>query len=304
MIYDRSYMRQDRGAPPAKHRSSMVTRLLIVTIGIFCLQHSVDVFFPSIRGHNYFLIEWFALSYPQIEDMKIWTLFSYALLHSTSGIFHILGNMLGLFFIGRILEPVIGARPLLLLYIFGALLGGVLFLLLHIDQNTVVVGASSSVMALLSLFCLMYPKERVTLLLFFVIPMNVQPKWILRLLLAYSLFGVVYYEFLAYESHLFAIAHSAHLGGILAGFLYHLWMQKVRRRSTQSNASAATTIEPPAWFKAKKKTASTQNYVVNRRASLANEVDRILDKINRSGFASLSTSEKATLETAKETLKS
>lgn len=302
MIYDRSYMRQERGAPQAQNRS-MVTNLLILTIGIYCLQQSIDVFFPSIRGQNYFLIEWFALSYPHMEDMKLWTILTYALLHSTSGLFHIIGNMLGLFFIGRILEPVIGARPLLVLYALGALLGGALFLLLHLNQNTVVVGASSSVLALLSLFCLLYPEEKVTLLLFFVIPMNVQPKWILRLLLAYTLFGVVYYELLAYESSLFAIAHSAHLGGILGGFLYYHWMQKKSRSTAQSGASLASSIEPPAWFQSKKNTGNTHNYVVNRRASLANEVDRILDKINKSGFASLNKAEKETLEAAKETLK-
>jgi hypothetical protein len=212
--------------------------------------------------------------------------------------------MLGLFFIGRILEPVIGARPLLILYALGALLGGALFLLLHLNQNTMVVGASSSVLALLSLFCLLYPEEKVTLLLFFFIPMNVQPKWILRLLLAYTLFGVVFYELLAYESSLFAIAHSAHLGGILGGFLYYRWMQKNSRSTAKSGgASQATSIEPPAWFQTKKKIADIDNYVVNRRTSLVNEVDRILDKINKSGFASLSKAEKETLEAAKETLK-
>lgn len=302
MIYDRSYMRQERGAPQA-HKRSMVTTLLILTISIYCLQQSIDVFFPSTRGQNYFLIEWFALSYPNIEDMKLWTICSYVLLHSTSSLLHIIGNMLGLFFIGRILEPIIGARPLLVLYSIGALLGGALFLLLHLNQNTVVVGASSSVLALLSLFCLLYPEERVTLLLFFVIPMNVQPKWILRLMLAYTLFGVVYYELLAYESSLFAIAHSAHLGGILGGFLYYRWIRKNSRRTPHSGASLATSIEPPAWFQSKNKTADTHNYVVNRRASLANEVDRILDKINKSGFASLNKVEKETLEAAKENLK-
>lgn len=302
MIYDRSYMRQDRGAPQAQARS-MVTNLLIVTIGIYCLQHSIHVLFPSLRGSNYFFIQWFALSYPQIEGLKLWTVFSYAFLHSTTSLLHIISNMLGLFFIGRIIEPIIGARQLLLLYIFGALLGGFLFLPLHFNQNTVVVGASSSVMALFSFFCLLYPAERVTLLLFFIIPINIQPKWILRILLAYSLFGVVYYEALGYESSFFAIAHSAHLGGVLAGFLYYRWMQRTSRQSAQSNTKISTSIEPPAWFQAKKSAAVSQNYVVNRRASLANEVDRILDKINKSGFGSLSSKEKVTLEEAKETLK-
>jgi membrane associated rhomboid family serine protease len=302
MIYDRSYMRQDRGAPQVQARS-MVTKLLTFTIGIYCLQQSIDVFFPSLRGYNYFFIEWFALSYPQIESLKLWTLFSYACLHSTTSLLHIASNMLGLFFIGRIIEPIIGARQLLVLYFLGALLGGILFLPLHIDQNTVVVGASSSVMALLSFFCLVYPEERVTLLLFFIIPINVQPKWILRTLLAYTMFGVVYYEALGYESSFFAIAHSAHLGGILAGFFYHRWMQRTSRQSAQPNTNLATSIEPPAWFQSKKSATVSQNYVVNRRASLANEVDRILDKINTSGFGSLSSAEKATLEEAKETLK-
>ena len=171
-------------------------------------------------------------------------------------------------------------------------------MLLHIGQNTVVVGASSSVLALLSLFCLLYPEKRVTLLLFFVIPINVKPKWILRVLVAYTLFGVIYYELLAYETSLFAIAHSAHLGGILAGFLYHLWMQKSSSSKANSKVSLRTSIEPPTWLKSKKKAKNPQSYIVNRSSPVAKEIDGILDKINKSGFASLSEAEKATLDAA------
>jgi hypothetical protein len=62
----------------------------------------------------------------------------------------------------------------------------------------------------------------------------------------------------------------------------------------------------PEWFKRRKKTAAQTSYQVNRPTAsnqdLQKEVDRILDKINASGFGSLNPDEKATLDRAKDTL--
>ena len=111
-------------------------------------------------------------------------------------------------------------------------------------------------------------------------------------------FGVVYYELLAYESSLFAIAHSAHLGGILAGFSTIAGCKKTAEAQLSQVQSLLTKIEPPAWFQSKRKRRHSQLRCQSPRL-LANEVDRILDKINKSGFASLNKAEKETLEAMK-----
>ena len=151
MLYDRPYMRQPQ-APHPTQRMPVVTLLLIITICVFVLQQLFNVLFPNpyLPGNeNAFMAQWFALSGENFRALKIWTLLSYSFLHSTQSLMHLIGNMLGLFFIGRILEPILGRHKFLLLYFSGAVCGGLLYLLLHFSGSTVVVGASAAVFALL-----------------------------------------------------------------------------------------------------------------------------------------------------------
>lgn len=303
MIYDRPYMR-DTSDFTSKN-TSMVTLLLVSTIAVFVLQQLLSVFFPGSGGReNYFLVNWFALNSTNFKELKVWTVFTYSFLHSTQGILHILGNMLGLFFIGRIIEPIIGRRDLLALYFGGALIGGLVFLGVHLNDTIIVVGASASVLALVSFFCLIKPEEPITLLLFFILPITIKPKWLFRGLLGYSIFGVVFYELLGLGQSIIPVAHSAHLGGIFAGMAYYRFAHRRSGSLFQSEGSKPT-IELPAWFKRKQQIEPQISYKVNRtrRDDLQKEVDRILDKINDSGFGSLDASEKATLDQARDLLR-
>lgn len=291
MLYDRPYMR--RTPEPATKQKSVVTTLLVATIAIFVLQQMVNVFFPGIGGQpNYFLTDWFSLSGHNFRELKVWTVLSYSFLHSTQSILHILGNMLGLFFIGRILEPLLGKQQLLLLYLSGAFVGGLVYLVFHFSGTQPVIGASAAVVALVSFFCLRFPEKPITLLLFFIIPITVKPKWLFWGLLGYTVISLLFSE-LPGKSH---VAHSAHLGGFLVGVLYF--------RYIFSEASSRPAVELPEWFKRKNTTKRHISYRVNRttNADAQKEVDRILDKINATGFGSLTESEKHTLDRAKDLL--
>ncbi|MFT5837010.1 MAG: membrane associated rhomboid family serine protease [Candidatus Azotimanducaceae bacterium] len=310
MLYDRPYMRQspEEAAP---QKASMVTKLLVITIAIFVLQQVMNVFFPGIGGReNRFMSEWFALSGQQFQELKVWTILSYGFLHSTAGFMHIAGNMLGLYFMGRIVEPLIGGQRFLALYLAGSLIGGLVYLMFHFNDPALgiingepvfqaLVGASASVMGIMAFFCLLYPERPITLLLFFILPITVKPRWVFWGSLAISIGGIVLYE-LPGKSY---VAHSAHLGGMLAGILYYRYIHN-RTGSFFASSSPRTTVEPPAWFKRRKKTAPQSSYQVNRsqRDELQSEVDRILDKINTKGFGSLSDGEKQTLDRAKDLL--
>lgn len=304
MLYDRPYMRAAPGDPePA--RASMVTTLLVITVGVFVLQQVLNVFFPmqGARG-NYFLTEWFALSGANFQALKVWTILSYGFLHGTQGFLHILGNMLGLFFVGRMIEPVLGRERFLLLYIGSMLVGGLVYLGVHLGDAQLVVGASAAVFGIVTFFCLLRPEQPITLLLFFVLPLTIKPKWLFRISLAISVAGMLFYEFPG-NSY---IAHSAHLGGIIAGVLYFRFVHQTVgggffRRATALKPS----VELPDWFKRKNRQAAVRkaSYKVNRtnRDALQQEVDRILDKINASGFGSLTEYEKQTLDRAREILR-
>ena len=301
MLYDRPYMRQSQ--EPESKQASIVTTLLIVTISIFVLQQLLNVMFPNphVYGNeNLLMHDWLALSGQHFRELKVWTVISYCFLHSTYSLLHIVGNMLGLYFIGRMLEPILGRNKFLLLYFGGALIGGLVYLALHFNGSTPVVGASAAVFALLSLFCLLYPERPITLLLFFILPVTVKPKFVYWGSIGISLFFLLFYE-LPGKSHM---AHSAHLGGILTGFLFYRYVYK--SDSIFGSIASSTSIEQPAWFKRRKQQGKQVHYTVNRSTSdkdnLQNEVDRILDKINASGFGSLSEEEKLTLERAKDLL--
>jgi membrane associated rhomboid family serine protease len=297
MLYDRPYMRQ---APePATKQRSVVTTLLVATIAVFVLQQMLNVFLPGVGGRsNGFLTEWFALSGQNFKELKVWAVLSYGFLHSPQSIMHIVGNMFGLYFIGRILEPILGKPQFLLLYLGGALFGGLSYLTFHFNDTQPVIGASAAVFALVSFFCLRFPERPITLLIFFVIPVTLKPKWLFWGSLAISVFGTFLYE-LPGKSY---VAHSAHLGGIIGGIIYfrYIFNAPVFSRSEASRPS----IELPEWFKRKRTAKRQMSYRVNQTkpTDLQKEVDRILDKINSTSFGSLTESEKGTLTRAKDLL--
>lgn len=314
MLYDRPYMRHDEpsGSNSFGQRPVYLT-LLFVTVGIFILQQVLNVFFPGTRGYgNRFLTDWFALSGQGFQQFKLWTIWSYSFLHSTQGFIHILGNMLGLFFLGRMLEPVLGKSKFLWLYFGGALLGGLVYLFFHFGDRFPVVGASAAVLALLSFYCLLQPERPITLLLFFVLPVTIKPKWLFWIVLSISALGALAYELPGAMNHgrtPSVVAHSAHLGGMIAGILFYRYVYLENKvsslfKNASRSASQSTSAEPPSWFKRRPKRTQDLNYRVNRdsRQELQYEVDRILDKINNSGFGALTESEKATLERAKDIL--
>jgi membrane associated rhomboid family serine protease len=312
MLYDRPYMRQSPYGTD-QPKTSVVTTLIVITVAVFVLQQVLNVFFPGAGGReNRFLSDWFALSGENFKELKVWTIVSFAFLHSTAGFLHILGNMLGLFFIGRIIEPLVGRERFLMLYFASSVAGGLVYLMFHFNDPAIgqingepvfqsMVGASASVMGILAFFCLLYPERPITLLLFFIIPITVKPKWVFWGSLIISAGGILLYE-LPNQS---PVAHSAHLGGLFAGILYFRFFHN-QSVNFFNSGQPKTQVEPPAWFKRRQKKEVPMSYKVNRssREDLQNEVDRILDKINESGFGSLTEQEKQVLDRAKDILSS
>jgi len=282
----------------------MVTTLMVITIGVFVLQQVLNVFLPGVGGRgNFFLSEWFALSGDHFRQLKVWTVLSYGFLHSTAGLWHILGNMLGLYFIGRILEPMLGRERFLFLYLGSTLIGGLVYLAFHFSDPQLVVGASAAVFGIMALFCLLRPEQPITLLLFFILPITIKPKWLFRIALGISIGGVILYELPGTT----VVAHSAHLGGMIGGMLYFRFFHNAGGAFFDSKG-ASSSVELPEWFKRRnaRPVARRVSYTVNRSSSrdeLQKEVDRILDKINATGFGSLSEHEKQTLDHAKDILR-
>lgn len=273
------------------HNLIAVKSLISINVAIFILQAIFRVWFNSN-----FIESFFALSRPAWASGKIWTLITYSFLHA--GFLHILVNMLAIFFIGRILEPAIGSKNILKVYFVSLLLGAISWLLLTHNPQEILVGASAGAFGLMTFFCLLCPNIPMTVLLFFVIPITMKPKWILWAMIALEGFLFLFFEL---PKHSF-IASSGHLGGILGGAIMYQLLIKHRLFSFEK-----IKIEAPKWIKKLRnpKIAHTK-FTLNMtdKEAIRKEVDRILDKINKKGFNSLDERERQTLDKAKNILES
>lgn len=302
MLSDRSYMRD----PSPRTPPSVLACFLGLLVGVFVLQEIFRVWNigPTLP------FDYGALSSTGIRSGQVWTLLTYTLLHASIG--HLLMNGLGLYFIGRELQMRLGPERFLKLILAGAFGAGLVWLGIHLNRSGIVIGASGVLMAFLAVFACYDPRRPIQLLLFFVLPVTVQPIWVVGVLGSVDLLGFLFYE-LPKSQTLYGIAHSAHLGGLAAGWLFY---QLVVARRSASSASG-TLIEPPAWFKRKDSRPALASRVnietrpnasrpvgpaVARRDALRAEVDRILDKINLHGFGSLTAAEKRVLDEARDHL--
>ncbi len=157
---------------------------------------------------------------------------------SHAGILHLVSNMAFLLLLGFVLETQIGGLPLLFLYLFGGIAGGLFFL--HLDPYGVIpmVGASGSVSALIAAYPLLEPRRRIRYY-YFILPFRGQHGFIyLPTLLIFPLFVVSdVASLLASPRGLMSgVAYSAHLGGALFGVLFalglRLWQAKSRLSAT------------------------------------------------------------------------
>ncbi len=219
----------------------------------------------------------------------VWKLVTANFAHSTTNVWHVVGNMMFLWLLGREVEHIYGRRDFLILYFSAgvvAILAEALwnyFLLQHGGAISIL-GASGAVMAVVALCTLFYPKKLISLM--FLPP---APLWLICLLyVGMDLFGVLKGH---QPSGTARVANIAHLAGFLVGFLY--WFFDLRlgqlRRKWQSPRSRATR-EPAG------KILDFQRESVRasqRRSAdpVFARVDQLLEKIHTSGLESLSEQE-------------
>jgi membrane associated rhomboid family serine protease len=288
MLQDRPYMRDGY----EKRRTSILTWLISAIAAAFVVQIAFGRI--SVTG-----LEWtFGLVPAGFREGHIWTLLTYGFLHSTDNLLQVIAYLLVIYFTGREVLPILGDRRFLLFYASALVAGGAFWLGVHWRHPDLLTGASAAVSALVILYACFFPNREITLLLFFVLPVTFKPKYIAWALLVVDLCGFVFYELLGAAPPFYA-AHSAHLGGMAAGWIYFRYLHD----SNWSFASARTEIELPRWVKqrgAAKAAAPTFSVNMGDRGHLRAEVDRILDKINSDGFGSLSADEKRVLDEARD----
>ena len=128
--------------------------------------------------------EWLDLKPSLVMRGQVWRLLSYSFCHDRSGLLHILFNMLALYWFGVTLESMYGGREFLLFYLAAAVFSGVttVALDLYIGSDIPAVGASGSVMAVLMLYAIHYP--RAIIRLWFI---SLEMRWLVGLYLLFDL---------------------------------------------------------------------------------------------------------------------
>jgi membrane associated rhomboid family serine protease len=290
---DREYYREP-SAPGTVVMQSVVVKLIVINVVLFL----ANMFFG---GNNNQITDFLSLQGNAIAHPWMWYQFLTAgFAHSWVSPLHIAGNMLGLYFFGRALEQRFGPREFLRFYltalVFSLLVWGVRNYFFvgplayqKLPDGTIheiwrsCLGASGGVTACVILFCLLYP--RATLLLYFAIP---TPAWLAGLLLvALDLFGT---KIPGMGNN---VAYDAHLAGAAFALAYWYFGWNFGRLPGMAQIGGWFR-SPKKWLQAKPplKVHDPEQYYEDLDA----EADRLLQKVNRDGLASLTPKERQLLE--------
>ncbi len=169
-------------------------------------------------------VSWVALM-PSVAlvGQKLWTFVTSMFMHA--GLMHLSVNMISLWFIGNFVEKLIGKKRFLWLYLVGGLVAGLTFVVIAaltgVDVNVYAVGASGAIFALGGALAILTPKLPV--LVFFVIPM---PMW--------AAMGFLLFGLWAMSASLgLPIGNTAHLGGLIVGLAYGVYLKRKYPRKTR-----------------------------------------------------------------------
>lgn len=274
-----------------------VRALLFATIAAYVLQWFGERWlgFEGVIYKQQYLVRisrWsllFGLSSPMlIGHGYLWQIVTYMFVHG--GPWHIFTNMLMLFFLGPETERAMGTRRFLTMYFGCGIVAGLGWLIVSGAGQNVCVGASGALFGILGAFAAMFPMRRITLLLFFVLPVTLSARTLAILLAVFAFVSLP--DSGGYGGQ---IAHAAHLAGGICGYIYGL---KVARDgfygrdfawSVEGRGGSWLTNLRASWRRRKLRMAAGPS---------EEEVDRVLDKMLTGGFESLSSSERDVLDRA------
>jgi len=159
-----------------------------------------------------------------LQGKYLWTFVTSMFMHG--GIFHIFANMFSLLFVGSLIERILGAKRYFFFYMGSGLFAGLFFvlasLIFTVDFNTFAVGASGALFGLVGLLVLLTPNLPVFIMF---IPIPIKIKYagpgILIVLWFVSIAGDI------------PIGNTAHLGGLIIGILYGIYLKRKYRRKTE-----------------------------------------------------------------------
>ncbi len=283
---------------------ALVALNVIFFLLLLLLQVVYNFYQQTPESYNTSVVEWFELPASLSRFMeRPWTLLTYMFSDTSAGLMRIFSNMLWLWAFGSLMQQIAGNDKLIPVYIYGGVLGALFFIGAHqfipeLHQNigkASLVGANAAILALATATTFLSPNHR-----FFTHIRKGVPVWVLLIIYFLIDFGGI--------ANMNSAVILSHLGGILAGFLFAVFLKKGKDGSIWMNTFYhwITTVFSPT----KKENVSLRNkmfYNTGNRApftksALINQkrIDEILDKINAEGYDHLTEEEKQILKKASE----
>lgn len=242
-----------------------VRGLLVANVGMYLITTAFPGVVPAL------------VLVPALIPERPWSVVTYMFLHA--GVWHLLFNMLALYFFGPRVEARLGSRQFLLLYFISGLVGALTSLL---TPSAAIVGASAAIFGVMLGYARYWPRDLI--LVWGVLP--VQARWFVIGMTAVSLFA-------GFGGAQPGVAHFAHLGGFLGGWLYVKWLE---RRSSAARFRALA-VQPQGRLESP--SAALERWRAIRLEELhpvnREEIERLLRKV-AAGNPALTADERAVLE--------
>jgi membrane associated rhomboid family serine protease len=284
----------------------VLKNLIIINVIVFLIQNLLsNISFSGVPGW-YIFDRWFALNpisgvdvAGQSFNFQIWQLITYQFMHG--GFWHIFFNMFILWMFGASIEDVMGSKKFLIFYLLSGISAGLFQLFITPllgAPAAITIGASGSIFGVMIAFAMFFPDSLIYV--WFLIPVKAK----------YFIGFLVIVEFFAVNSASSDVAHLAHLGGALFGFLFILFdknsyvgIKNIFRKSYYTNSNTGKNIFDNFSFKSKRKQADVEDakfYDIKEHGDIGDnvtqkEIDKILDKIGQSGYQNLTEREKKVL---------
>ncbi len=297
MLENRDYMRRAPEYPGPRGFSLTIT-LLIFNAGVFAVQAILQA------AHSPFSIDrYLGLSLDGLRHGYIWQLLTFQFLHG--GILHLLLNSWGIYVFGPVVEQAVGRGRFLQLYLLSGIFGGLVHVLgslvfpIHIGAITMgsasaytpVVGASAGLFGLVSAYATLFPQAELRLLL---PPVTVTARVLVGVTAGIGVLSLL----LSRDT----IAHGAHLGGMLMGFVFVRFMMQIRWPEFKLPMRLRSKRELVNIDAAKSRETSSRQARDSENLPpgefISREVDPILDKISAHGIQSLTERERKILADA------
>jgi membrane associated rhomboid family serine protease len=277
----------------------VIKNLLIINAAVFFIQVLGNNLLIGGKSLGYILHVWFALN-PIGENFnfQIWQLITYQFMHGGFG--HIFFNMFILWMFGMEIENIWGSKKFLYFYLICGVAAGLaqLFIAPLFSVPAPTIGASGAVFGVMIAFALSFPDRYI--FLWFLIP--IKAKYLIGFLFVLEIFWI--------GEAGSNVAHLAHLGGAVAGFIFIMFDKRIdvplkKMINRSYTGSGGNQFENPfsglseKFKKRKSEMQDAKYYDLNNREDdeqiTQEEIDRILDKISQSGYQNLTEKEKKVL---------